>query len=212
MDPLNVFSLRQKEAGTCDEQLACVAGGILVPGEHLGRRSHHAKWEGFSRAAKQQGKMPPAAFLMSFDCRPLLSPCLERFDYPSWGVVWWGSNTKLTCKRARPSVTIKSRTKQLFVESFSGSRQDILQLLQTWETKSFIKRSFSRNKKLYASKEVKKIPKMLQRSNSVRNKNHRKSMLECTGNTSASWPLNRQRWYLLSQKQRILHGILHQYF
>ena len=179
MDP----SLRQKEAtGTCDEQLACVAGGILVPGEHLGRRSRHAKWEGFSRAAKQQGKMPPAAFLMSFDCRPLLSPCLERFDYPSWGVVW------------------------------SGSRQDILQLLQTWETKSFIKRSFSRNKKLYASKEVKKIPKMLQRSNSVRNKNHRKSMLECTGNTSASWPLNRQRWYLLSQKQRILHGILHPYF
>ena len=40
-------------------------------------------------------------------------------------------NTKLTCKRGRPSVTIKSRTKQLFVESYSGSRQDILQLLQT---------------------------------------------------------------------------------
>ena len=52
------------------------------------------------------------------------------------------------------------------------------------------------NKKLYASKEVKAFPKMLQRSNSDRDKNHRKSMLECTGNTSASWTLN-----LLSQKQ-----------
>ena len=49
----------------------------------------------------------------------------------------------------------------------------------------------SRNKKL--QKEVKEFPKMLQRSNSDRDKNHRKSMLECTGNTSASWTLDRQR-------------------
>ena len=53
---------------------------------------------------------------------------------------------------------------------------DILQLLQTEETKTFIKRSFSNNKKLNASKEVKELPKPPQRSNSVRDKNHRKSM------------------------------------
>ena len=34
----------------------------------------------------------------------------------------------------------------------------MLQLLQTSETKTFIKRSFGRNKKLYASKEVKEFP------------------------------------------------------
>ena len=49
-----------------------------------------------------------------------------------------------------------------------------------------LKRPFSSNKKLYTSKEVKEFSKMLQRSNSVRHKDHRKSMLECTGNTSAS--------------------------
>ena len=99
------------------------------------------------------------------------------------------------------NITVESRTRQLFVESYPGSRQDMLQLLQTWETKFFIKWSFSSNEKLYTSKEVKEFPKMLQRSNSVRDKNHRKSMLECTGNTSASWPLNQQRCHLLSQKQ-----------
>ena len=49
-----------------------------------------------------------------------------------------------------------------------------------------LKRPFSGNKKLYTSKEVKEFSKMLQRSNSVRHKDHRKSVLECTGNTSAS--------------------------
>ena len=44
----------------------------------------------------------------------------------------------MTCKRARPSITIKSRTKQQLVESYSGSRRDILQLPQTWETKSLL--------------------------------------------------------------------------
>ena len=74
-----------------------------------------------------------------------------------------------------------------------------------------IKRPFSGNKKLYTSKEVKEFSKMLQRSNSVRHKDHRKSMLECTGNTSASWPLNRQRSFAQS-KTRILFSILHPYF
>ena len=92
-------------------------------------------------------------------------------------------NTKLTCKRARPSVTIKSWT-QKHVASYSGTRQGILLLLQTWETKTFIKQSFiSHNKKLYASKEVKEFPKLLQRSHSVRDKNHRKSTLECMQET-----------------------------
>ena len=74
-----------------------------------------------------------------------------------------------------------------------------------------LKRPFSGNKKLYTSKEVKEFSKMLQRSNSVRHKDHRKSMLECTGNTSASWPLNRQRSFAQS-KTRILYSILHPYF
>ena len=108
---------------------------------------------------------------------------------PNYEELW---NTKLTCKRARLSITIKSWTKQLFVESLWGSRQDILQSLQTWETKSVIKWSFSRSKKLYASKEVKEFPKMLQRSNCARDKNHRKSMLECARNTPL-WLLNRQK-------------------
>ena len=59
-------------------------------------------------------------------------------------------------KRAEPSRTIKSGTKKLFVECFSGSRQDILQLLQTWET-------ISRNKSFYVSKEVKEFTKILLR-------------------------------------------------
>ena len=77
-----------------------------------------------------------------------------------FGTIWLPNleewcHTKLTCKRARPSITIKPRTKQQLVESYSGSREDILQLLQTWETKSFIKWSFSRNKKLFASERSK---------------------------------------------------------
>ena len=44
------------------------------------------------------------------------------------------------------------------------------------ETKTFIKRSFGCNEKLYFSKEVKEFPtKLLQRSNFVIDKNHRKS-------------------------------------
>ena len=95
-----------------------------------------------------------------------------RISYDFWmpptfvilfGTIWLPNheefcNKKLTCKWARPSVTIKSRTKQLFVENYSGSRQDILQLLQTWETKSFITRSFSRNKKFLCFKRGQRIP------------------------------------------------------
>ena len=86
-----------------------------------------------------------------------------------FGTIWFPSNeelcnVKLTCKQARPSVTVKSQTKQLFIESCSGSRQSMLQLHQTWQTKFSIKWPFSGNKKLYTSKEVKEFPKMLQRS------------------------------------------------
>ena len=41
------------------------------------RQSRHAK-----RVAKPTGKTPPATFLKSSECRPLLSPCFEPFDYP----------------------------------------------------------------------------------------------------------------------------------
>ena len=59
-------------------------------------------------AEEARGKIPPAAFLMSFECRPFLSARLELFDYPvrKSGVI----DTDRTRKRARPSVTIKSRT------------------------------------------------------------------------------------------------------
>ena len=148
-------------------------------GTFIGGGSRHARWGGKSRLPHFLRVWMPPTFVNLF------------------GTIWLPNheelcNAKLTCKRDWPSVTIKSRTKQLFVECYLGSRQDILQLLQTWETKSFIKRSLAATVKLYASKEVKEFPKMLQRSNSVRDKNHRKSMLECTGNTSTSWPLNRQ--------------------
>ena len=34
------------------------------------------------KVAKPQGKVLPAIFLMSFECSLILSPLLERFDYP----------------------------------------------------------------------------------------------------------------------------------
>ena len=153
------------------------------------------------------GGYPPATFLKFW-----MPPTFVTL----FGTIWLPNHkelcdTKLGDKQARPSVTINSRTKQLFIESYSGSRQSMLQLLQTWETNFSNKRPFSGNKKLCTSREVKEFPKMLQRSNSVRDKDHRISMLECTGNTSASWPLNRQISFTLS-KTRILHSILHQYF
>ena len=33
-------------------------------------------------ARKPRGKITPATFLMSFECHPVLSPCLKQFDYP----------------------------------------------------------------------------------------------------------------------------------
>ena len=57
--------------------LACVTSGILVRGVLSLRRSRQAK-----PATKSRGKIPPATFLMSFECRPLLTPWLEIFHYP----------------------------------------------------------------------------------------------------------------------------------
>jgi len=86
------------ETGYVCVAIACVAGGILVPVVLSWRQSLHAK----------RGKIPSATFLMSFECRPLFVTLV--------GTIWLPNqeewcNTKLTCKRARPSVTIKSRTK-----------------------------------------------------------------------------------------------------
>ena len=228
----------QKLAG-----VACVAGRILLPAVIFWWQSHHARQaEKLQEIFVSSFAVRPATFLMSFECRALLSPCLEPF-VPNHEQL---CNTKLTCKRAWPRVTVESRRKQLFVESYTQDPRRIccsysvwswdllgvtwplsycsvcpnhvlvdslcslkvfklfsrsITLHQTWETKFFIKPSFSSDKKLYTSKEVKEIPKMLYRSNSVRDKNHSKSMLECTGNTSASCSLNQQRYHLLSQKQ-----------
>ena len=79
-------------------QDSCARGTFLA--EEPRRRTRKSR--------KPRGKIPPAAFLMSFECRPFLSARLEPFDYPGRksGVI----DTDRTCKRARPSVTIKSRT------------------------------------------------------------------------------------------------------
>ena len=144
----------------------------------------------FLWAALLWGKIRPATFLMSFECRALLSPCLEPF-VPNHEQ---SCNMKLTCKHGRPRVTVES-TKQLFVESYTQDpgriccsysvwswdllgvtwplsycsvrpnhvlvdslyslkvfkpfSRSIHYILQTWETKFFIKPSFSGNKKLY---------------------------------------------------------------
>ena len=74
--------------------IACVAVGI-VP-------------QVLSWRAEPPREIAPATFLMRFECRPVMSPWLKPFDYP---IRKSGVSTKLTCKRARPSVTIKSRTK-----------------------------------------------------------------------------------------------------
>ena len=59
----NQFDLRKQNLLV----LACVASEILVHGELSWRRSRQAK-----PAAKPRGKIPPATFLMSFECRSLL--------------------------------------------------------------------------------------------------------------------------------------------
>ena len=76
-----------------------------MPGVLSWRRRRDAAREASGEAAREN---PPAAFLMSFECCPFLSARLELFDYPARksGVI----DTDWTRKRARPSVTIKSRT------------------------------------------------------------------------------------------------------
>ena len=101
----------QKLAG-----VACVAGRILLPAVIFWWQSHHARQaEKLQEIFVSSFAVRPATFLMSFECRALLSPCLEPF-VPNHEQL---CNTKLTCKRAWPRVTVESRTKQLFVESYS---------------------------------------------------------------------------------------------
>ena len=57
--------------------LPYVGSGIIVSAVHF--------WEVscvVNEVAKPQGKVLPAIFLMSFECSLILSPLLERFDYP----------------------------------------------------------------------------------------------------------------------------------
>ena len=57
--------------------LPCVGSGIIVSAVHFWQVSCVVK-----EVAKLQVKVLPATLLMSFECSPLLSPLLERFDYP----------------------------------------------------------------------------------------------------------------------------------
>ena len=153
--------------------IACVAGGIFVPGEAARENPvYHISYKFW---------MPPT-FVTLF------------------GTIWLPNyeelcNTKLTCKRARPSITIKSQTEQPFAESFSGSRQDILQLLQTWETKSVTKRSFTvlAIKSFMLQKRSKNFLTCLRGQILPGTKTTGNQMLECARNTSALWPLNQQK-------------------
>ena len=57
--------------------LPYVGSGIIVSAVHFWEVSCVMK-----EVAKPQGKVLPAIFLMSFECSLVLSPLLERFDYP----------------------------------------------------------------------------------------------------------------------------------
>ena len=57
--------------------LPYIGNGIIVSAVHFWEVSCVVK-----KVAKPQGKVLPAIFLMSFECSLILSPLLERFDYP----------------------------------------------------------------------------------------------------------------------------------
>ena len=65
------------------------------------------------RAAKPRGKIPPATFLMSFECRPLLSAWLEPFDYPirKSGVIRYWSDLQTSQAKRNNQVTDKTTTR-----------------------------------------------------------------------------------------------------
>ena len=70
-----------------------------------------------------------------------------------------------------------SQTKQIHVASYSGSRQDSYSNLKKPTTNKLLSGYFAVIRSLYnASKEFKEFLNLLQRSNSVRDKNRRKSM------------------------------------
>ena len=56
--------------------LTCKGSVIIVSLVHFWEASCVVK-----EVAKPGGKVVPAIFLMSFECWPLFSPLLERFDY-----------------------------------------------------------------------------------------------------------------------------------
>ena len=66
----------------------------------------------------------------------------------------------------------------------------------------------TRNKKLYTSKEVNEFPKMLERSNSARDKNHRKSNAGLCKKHIGLMTSESAKTFALS-KTRILNSILH---
>ena len=65
------------------------------------------------RAAKPRGKIPSATFLMSFECRPLLSAWLEPFDYPirKSGVIRYWSDLQTSQAKRNNQVMDKTTTR-----------------------------------------------------------------------------------------------------
>ena len=188
---------------------------------------------------------------MSFECRALLSPCLEPF-VPNHEQ---SCNMKLTCKHGRPRVTVES-TKQLFVESYTQDpgriccsysvwswdllgvtwplsycsvrpnhvlvdllcslkvfkpfSRSIHYKLQTWETKFFIKPSFSGNKDI-----LQKRSKNSLKCSIGQNLSETKTTVnQCWNAQETHQPraLSISQDTICSVKTRILHSILHPYF
>ena len=129
-------------------------GGFLCPGYFLGGggATPHTK-----RAAKPWGKIPPAAFLMSFECRPFLSARLELFDYPvrKSGVIDTDRTRKGSQAKRNNQVTDRNNYMLQVIQDPGRVLSSYSKFL---ETKTSIQRWFSHSKKLYASKEVKRSP------------------------------------------------------
>jgi len=93
--------------------MACIAGGVVIPGVLSWRQNHHAK-----QAVMPPGKIPPATFF-----RGLNSTHFCHLDYPirkSGVIVNCPANEPSVAKHNRES-SHTLRTKQLHVTSYSGS-------------------------------------------------------------------------------------------
>ena len=127
--------------------LVCVARGILVSGVLFWRQSCYVKqvakpW-GIFVTGKAARENPACHISYDFWMLPAFVTLVGTLSLPNQEE--W-CNRKLICKWGRQSITIKSWTKTTTCCKLR-SRQSILKLLQTWETKIFILNSHLNAKK-----------------------------------------------------------------